>query len=159
MTYEALSLDRYYRGWDRYQSLLMAMIAPLSSEALSWRAAAALRPAWELTAHIIAARVYWFHRLLAEGDPAIAPLQSWDDPGMPQRSADELVDGLNTTWALVWGCLQRWSPAMLDDPFTTPRGFTATRQWVIWHLLEHDLHHGGELFLTLGMHGVTVPEL
>ncbi len=22
---------------------------------------------------------------------------------------------------------------------------TYTRQWVIWHLIEHDLHHGGEL--------------
>ena len=26
-----------------------------------------------------------------------------------------------------------------------------TRQWVIWHLIEHDVHHGGEISLTLGM--------
>ena len=32
---------------------------------------------------------------------------------------------------------------------------TYTRQWVIWHLIEHDLHHGGELSFTLGMHGLT----
>ena len=34
-----------------------------------------------------------------------------------------------------------------------------TRQWVIWHLIEHDLHHGGEAFYTLGMNGLPTPDL
>jgi len=25
-----------------------------------------------------------------------------------------------------------------------------TRQWIIWHVLEHEIHHGGELSLALG---------
>src|SRR5438105_1590813 len=29
-----------------------------------------------------------------------------------------------------------------------------TRAGVVWHVMEHDLHHGGELSLTLGMHGL-----
>jgi len=31
-----------------------------------------------------------------------------------------------------------------------------SRAWVIYHLVEHDLHHGGEVSLTLGMHGLKV---
>ena len=34
-----------------------------------------------------------------------------------------------------------------------------TRQWVIWHLMEHDLHHGGEISITLTAHGVQGLEL
>ncbi|HEX4716084.1 MAG TPA: DinB family protein [Ktedonobacteraceae bacterium] len=30
-----------------------------------------------------------------------------------------------------------------------------TRQWIIWHVIEHDLHHGGEISLILGTHGLT----
>jgi uncharacterized damage-inducible protein DinB len=30
-----------------------------------------------------------------------------------------------------------------------------TRQWVVWHLIEHDLHHGGEISLILGSNGLT----
>ncbi len=30
-----------------------------------------------------------------------------------------------------------------------------SRAWVVWHVMEHDLHHGGELSLTLGMHGLS----
>ena len=29
----------------------------------------------------------------------------------------------------------------------------------IWHIIEHDLHHGGELSFSLGMHGLTAPDL
>jgi uncharacterized damage-inducible protein DinB len=36
---------------------------------------------------------------------------------------------------------------------------TLTRQWILWHVLEHDLRHGGELFLTLGIHGLPTPDL
>jgi uncharacterized damage-inducible protein DinB len=24
----------------------------------------------------------------------------------------------------------------------------------VWHVAEHDLHHGGEISLTLGVHGL-----
>ena len=29
-----------------------------------------------------------------------------------------------------------------------------SRQWIIWHVLEHEIHHGGELSLALGGHGL-----
>ena len=29
-----------------------------------------------------------------------------------------------------------------------------TRQWIIWHVLEHEIHHGGELSLALGGYGL-----
>jgi len=28
-----------------------------------------------------------------------------------------------------------------------------SRQCIFWHVIEHDLHHGGELSFSLGMHG------
>jgi uncharacterized damage-inducible protein DinB len=154
-----MTLRPFYAGWENYQALLTQAIGPLSEEQLAIRAASTLRPVWELAAHIIAARVYWFHRVLGEGEAALAPLQTWDDPGMPQRSAAELVDGFTTTFALIQGCLDRWTPAMLADQAATRSGRTVTRQWVIWHVIEHDLHHGGELFFTLGMHGLPTPDL
>jgi uncharacterized damage-inducible protein DinB len=29
-----------------------------------------------------------------------------------------------------------------------------SRAWILYHLMEHDLSHGGELSLTLGIHGL-----
>lgn len=153
------TLTPFYAGWERYNGLLTEAIAPLSPDQLALRADASLRPVWFLAAHIVGARVGWFHGVMGEGGPAIATFGPWDEDDAPPRTAAELVAGLDATWAMIRDCLGRWSPAMLDDPFTTRRGRAVTRQWIVWHVLEHDIHHGGELCLTLGMHGIPVPDL
>jgi uncharacterized damage-inducible protein DinB len=83
-----------------------------------------------------------------------------DDEDHPRRSA-ELVEAFELTWGLIDDCLDRWTPSDLVvevSPRHRPRR-TSTRQWVIWHLIEHDLHHGGEVSLILGSHGLPAPEL
>ena len=34
-----------------------------------------------------------------------------------------------------------------------------TRQWLIWSIIKHDLHHGGEVSFTLGTHHLEAPDL
>ena len=36
---------------------------------------------------------------------------------------------------------------------------TRSRQWIIWGVLEHDIHHGSEISTILGVHGLPVLEL
>lgn len=128
MSQDYATLAPYYRGWDRYQRLLTEAIGPLTDEQLALRAAPTLRPVWELAAHIIGTRVGWFQGLMGEGDPALAAFDPWDAEGAPPRTAAELVNGLEATWEMIEGCLNRWTPAMLDDTFTTPRGHQRSRQ-------------------------------
>ncbi len=157
-----MTLATFYSGWGEYQAMLIDAIAPLSAEQLALRAGPALRPVWLLAAHIVAARVWWFQGWMGEGDATLAELDPWDDDDAPPRAATELVDGLERTGRMITGCLGRWTPAMLDDPFVRQRGGaseTETRGWIVWHVMEHDLHHGGELFLTLGLHGLPTPDM
>jgi uncharacterized damage-inducible protein DinB len=157
----ALTLAPFYRGWEDYQRLLIAALAPLTPEQLALHDGAAQRPVWLLAAHIIGTRIGWFRRM-GEGRADLDPLDRWDDDAAPPRTAAELIDGLERSWSLIAACLDRWTPADLDTPFTYQRPdgpMTRTRQWIIWHLIEHDLHHGGELSLTLGNHGLTAPDL
>lgn len=151
------TLTTIYDGWALYQANIIKALTPLTDEQLQLSAAKDLRPIWVLVAHVIAARVWWFHEVLGEGDPALAPMVDWDDEGQPMRSATELVAGLNSTWELVNSCLRRWTEAELAETVRREvRGKerSYTRQWVVWHVLEHDLHHGGEISFSLGMHGL-----
>ena len=152
------TLTTLYEGWALYQSNLTNTLAPLTDEQLMLRAAADLRPIWALAAHVISARVWWFHEFLDEGDPALGPLVTWDNDGQPARSATELATALDQTWHLVHDCLQRWSAADLAETVRREvhgKERIFSRQWVVWHVLEHDLHHGGEISFSLGMHGLT----
>jgi uncharacterized damage-inducible protein DinB len=151
------TVAKFYRGWDRYQDLLAATAAPLTEEQLSWRAAAHLRSAGELLAHIVGCRAGWLHYVLHEGGGDLEGISKWDEPGAPPRDTAELVSGLETTWRVIMNGLERWTPVDLDVEFqaTDDDGtvHTFSRQWVLWHLLEHDMHHGGEFSYVLGMHG------
>jgi uncharacterized damage-inducible protein DinB len=157
---EQQSLTAFYAGWDAYQRLLASAVAPLTAAQLDIQAAPHLRTVRVNLAHIIAARVWWFHFIMHEGSSDIAPLVEWDDDGQPAWTADQLVDGLNRSWELVANTLARWTPADLDQSFKHPRRDSSyTRQWIIWHVIEHDVHHGGEVSFALGMHGVPAIDL
>lgn len=156
------ALEALYQGWELYQRRLNDAIAPLSAEQLGLSAAPQLRPVGVLAAHIISARVWWFHYILGEGSADLAPLADWDEDDAPPRTAEELVGALEDTWRLVRQSLDRWTAADLAETIRRELGGRErayTRQWVIWHVIEHDLHHGGELSHTLGMHGLAAPDI
>ncbi|WP_235932647.1 DinB family protein [Dictyobacter arantiisoli] len=162
MTTTTNSLWPFYQGWDNYQQHLLQAIRPLTDEQLNLRVAPQQRTVHEITAHIVGARAGWFHLHLGEGDATMEDLSHWDDEDAPIRSTKELLHGLEATWAMIEDCLKRWNPASLNDNYIRTRDGEhrpITRQWIIWHVLEHDLNHGGELFLTLGTHGHWVPDL
>lgn len=85
MTEERSALETFYESWGVYQELLTTVIAPLSPDQLALRAAPHLRSIGVIAAHIIAARVWWFHHVLGEGSADLAPLVRWDDDGAPAR--------------------------------------------------------------------------
>lgn len=152
MAEQQLNLLSFYKGWDMYQGLLVKAIAPLSTDQLALRVAPHLRSVGENVAHIISGRVGNF-LFIREAGPEIAPLEAWDLEGVPPKSAAELVSGLESTWQIIQTALVRSTPADLDTVFEdveNDRVSRYTRQAIIWSTIKHDLHHGGEVGLTLG---------
>jgi uncharacterized damage-inducible protein DinB len=154
MVEQNINLLSFYKGWDVYQALLIKAIAPLSSDQLALRIAPHLRSVGENVAHIISGRVSNF-LVMGEGGEELAPLEKWDEQGAPLRTAAELISGLEATWQMIQSAIMRWTPANLNDIFEDLQDETVsrfTRQWIIWNTIKHDLHHGGEVSLTLGAH-------
>jgi uncharacterized damage-inducible protein DinB len=149
-----------YAGWQEYQSKLRAALAPLTDVQLGLRVAPDLRSVEEVVTHMIGARARWFQ--VDEDAEDFAEYARWDSPSMPVRSAQELVTALDTTWRLMQEAIARWTPEEWqqaypgDEPGDPP---VITRKWILWHLIEHDLHHGGEVSLTLGLHGYAAPDI
>ena len=99
------------------------------------------------------------HALVLPFDPAqlltahaaLVPRQRLQDAHMVQlRSGDRLPvalllhhRGLGETFLHGWNG-EKWA---------------VSRQWVVWRIMAHDIHHGGELALMLGMQGIEAFEL
>lgn len=151
-----------YENWRGYQEKLRNAIAPLTNEQLSLQPAAHMWPLGQVVQHIIAVRSGWFSGTLQDEDEAMGAYMLWGQRESPTRSAEELVRGLDETFAFIEARLQRWTPADCAQTFPDEwdgQVYQVSRSWVIYHVLEHDLHHGGEVSLILGMNGLRTLDL
>ena len=153
MAAESISCWTFYTGWEEYQRLLVGAVAPLTEAHLQRTIASELRSVGMLATHIVRTRAAWLHAVLGEGGPKVAAIAAWDDNVGEAPPAAELVRGLEVTFVAWKECLQRWTPRDLDEVFHDGPD-EVTRGWIIWHVIEHDLHHGGELSYSLGALGL-----
>jgi uncharacterized damage-inducible protein DinB len=170
MSLGAQVLQSFYKGWADHQGLLLAAIADLDRDQLALRTTAAEWSIWQIASHMAGSRAYWFHDVLGEGDPAIRDMfrvasttvpnlsledAGWEDDDSHPRTATEIVDAFQETWGVIEECIERWTP---DDLAVQLRQGAAhrftTRGWVVWHLMEHEAHHGGAISLILGTNGL-----
>ena len=99
----------------------------------------------------------WFYLMMREGGEEFKALGKWGRGEPEARNAEDYVNGLLTTWKRMHEIMDLWTEEDWEKTWPGKDEYdpeVVTRQWVIWHLIEHDLHHGGEISLTLGMHGI-----
>jgi uncharacterized damage-inducible protein DinB len=174
MADDNVTLTTFYTFWKEYQDHMRDALAPLTAEQLALPAGPGLRSIGETALHIVGCRVYWLTGFLGEdGGPEMqvyakwnevalgSPYAAWDDVAQSLNgttpSGADLAAGLDRTWRFLAACLSRWSPSEMRGTFPDEWNGTpvdVSRAWVVWHILEHDLHHGGEISLNLGIHGI-----
>lgn len=146
-------------GWQDYQRQLVVVVRSLTPEQLAVCVAPGLRSVNEIIAHVIAGRASWFCGVLHEGDAEVDAMEEWENPGQPARTAAEYAHGLEATWNMMQGAMMRWTEAELAESMILPwigPAHPITRSFVVWHIIEHDLHHGGEISHSLGTQGLEI---
>jgi uncharacterized damage-inducible protein DinB len=168
------SLSKIFDGWNGYQTSLVHAIAPLTREQLVWRPAPNLRSVGEVARHVSLGRVTWFARMGAPASAEVVKqIEHWEIDDDSNRDivedmmniteeASQLVNWLELTWQMINETLNTW---IVDDlaetyqPVWNGKKYIVSRQWTLWRMLSHDLHHGGELSLMLGLQGIEALEL
>ena len=166
-------LARVLEGWDGYQTSLLHAVMPLTSEQSSWRPAADRRSVGEVIRHLSLGRITWLARIGApDVDTVVHKVPRWYTDGDGARHAAEesipsdqsavLVEWLALSWRPIRRLLDEWT---VDHLFQTyPHRFRGvdylvSRQWTLWRVMSHDIHHGGQTATMLAMQGVEAFEL
>ena len=143
-----------------------------------------LRSVGEIISHIALGRLSWFYRMGAPGSAELArqigpwegekadtehppELYRWMDATEQREEAiaanpAELLRWLEASWQMIEKTLTTWTVADLAQTFRhfyQGKMYAVSRQWVLWRVLSHDLHHGGELAILLGEQGIEIPDL
>jgi uncharacterized damage-inducible protein DinB len=77
-------------------------------------------------------------------------------------SADALVEWLRLSWEPVQAVLDEWTADDLSVVFKhryAGKDYAVSRQWVVWRVMSHDIHHGGQLAMMLAMQEIPALEL
>lgn len=174
MTNTHILLNSIFDGWNGYQKSIVNAVAPLTQNQLAWRPADNFNTVGELIRHISLGRVTWCLRMDAPGSAEIASqIYEWETDSDGNRDVVEksiaitedpveLIKWLEKTWQMVDKTLNSWTVSDLAQTYKhTWNGkiYTPSRQWTLWRVMNHDLHHGGELSLMLGIQGIEAFEL
>jgi hypothetical protein len=174
MTPNSLKLATVFDGWDGHQASLVTTVAPLTPAQLAWRPAPGQRSAGEIARHIAFGRMTGFFRMQPPGGAELMrTIDYWhtdrdggrhviEDAYAITEQPAELVRWLEAGWAMIARTLDEWTVADLARTYRhTYQGvaYAISYQWTIYRIFTHDLHHGGQLATTLGLQGITLPEL
>jgi len=152
----------FYDMWPQCDRRLRDVVAGLSDEQLATRPSAERWPVWASVGHMAGMRVYWLCHVAGEPGAEATPFQrtdgiGWEDEPERPRSADELVAALESSFAVVEGCLDRWTPEMLSEEIERQylgRRQLHTRGSIVQRVFSHDAYHSGQLSQTLGIAGL-----
>jgi uncharacterized damage-inducible protein DinB len=151
-----------YDMWPQYNRRLREVVAAMTDVQLAIRPSPDGSPIWATVGHTAGVRVYWLCVVVGEGGAETTPFtdaanSGWEDDLDHPRSAADLAEALDSTFALIEGCLDRWTPDMLSDRIRRDYGGTVqvhTRGSILQRLFSHEAYHCGELSQTLGIHGL-----
>ena len=163
MQENSISLSNLFDGWDGYQMSIIHALQPLAREQLIWRPAPKLRSVGELAGHIAFARVRWFARMPAPGSLQLRQkVEEVGSEAVIAEDRDAIIHWLEITWQMIADTLKQWTIQDLSRTYRNAYGgkiYSVSYQWTIWRIKTHDVHHGGEVALMLGIQGIEVPEL
>ncbi|MEO7118983.1 MAG: DinB family protein [Candidatus Limnocylindrales bacterium] len=157
-----MTVRPFYDMWPQYNRRLREVIASMTDEQLEIRPSPDGWPIWAVVGHTAGMRVYWLCDVIGEDGANRTPFprsatEGWEDDLDHPRGADELVHALDSTFALIDGCLDRWTPDMLADDVRRDFGGSMqihTRGSILQRIFSHEAYHCGELSQTLGVHGL-----
>ena len=152
-----------YSTWPRVNERLRDLVATMSTEQLAIRPTPDRWPVWATIGHLACQRVFWLCDFAGEAGAETTPFTNaayncpGDDDLEHQLGAAALVEALETSYAIVERCLDRWTMDMLFEVLRRPEWdgtWVHTRGAVIQRVFSHDVYHCAELNEVLGIAGL-----
>jgi uncharacterized damage-inducible protein DinB len=149
-----LSADELLKHWRAVRHGLILALDQLDDEQLAFVPREGLWSLGTVARHIANAEDGWFRHV------ATRELDEWppfveEEPATVESIKSLLAEVHDGTEAYLGAA----DDADWDRAIATPWGETLTLRWILWHVLEHEIHHRGEICLMLGLMGMEAPDV
>ena len=142
-----MNLNQSFSHWEEIRAGLLKIIDKFSKADLSYKPFPASWPAGRIMLHIADAEEGWFRYAITRELPA------WPEhftlENFPTKA--DITSALTEVHERTKAYLESLEEAEAEKIIKVPWGQEFPLRWIIWHVLEHEIHHRGELSLILGM--------
>ncbi len=151
-----MKVSELFSHWTEIRHELLRALDLLSDEQLNFVPREGLWSLGTVVRHIAEAELGWYQCILT------GKLKEW--PASFTAEDYPTVEAVKALLAEVHAQSEAYLDTLeLDDltrdvknPWTSE---TMSQQWVIWHVIDHETHHRGEVFLMLGLMGIQGPDI
>lgn len=144
-----MKLNDYFSHWNQLHRDLLWTVDQFSQDELTHVPFEGSWPVGEIMVHIPDAEDGWFRYVVKR------ELQDWPGFTLEQYPDKSSIKGLiSEVHARTETFLDSLELSDLKRPVTQPwNNKEIPLGWIIWHVLEHEIHHRGELSMILGTLG------
>jgi len=141
--------ESIFSHWEVVRKGLISVIKKFPESDLSFQPYPESWPAGQIMVHIANAEEGWFRYVVTK------EIEEWPKhlqfENYPAR--EKILAILDLVHQKTESYLVSLSEKDLFTEIHTPWGKSIPLQWIIWHVIEHEIHHRGELSLILGLLG------
>jgi uncharacterized damage-inducible protein DinB len=143
-----MKLSELFSHWNQVHADTLVVLDKFSEDELSYVAYPGGMTVGRIALHIADAKDGWFQRIFTR-ERADWP-ENYTLENYPSKAAIAAL--LTAVHTQIFDQLDGLTQADLDTQVDSPWG-TFSLRFILWHILEHEIHHRGELSLVLGLLG------
>ena len=143
-----MKITQVFSHWNQIRAELLATIDKFGDNELSYAPTESSWPAGKIMLHIGDAEDHWFRYGIQR---KVSRSQQYELESYPTKEA--IKESLAEIHSRTEAYLATLSLADLEQEIEMPWKERYKLGWIIWHVIEHEIHHRGELSLMLGLLG------
>lgn len=149
-----MNAAQYFDHWHKVWRDLMRGVSLLQDEHLEYRPAEAYeRTVGDILRHLINVEQGWIHYVIRR------EMEDWPQADSVElNSVDEFRDEMQRVHKSTFDYLTTLQVEDFNRIVQVPGDGTPKLGWILWHVLEQQIHHRGELFLCLSLLGMDRPK-
>jgi uncharacterized damage-inducible protein DinB len=151
-----VNVQEIYNHWRNVRAGLFEALDKLSDAQLDFKAGEGLWSLKETACHIAGAEEGWFRYIVTH------EIKGWEEADFKATDYPTVVSIkrlLSEVHERTESFLFPAGDSIQSQSVQLPWGSQTTVGWVVWHVLEHEIHHRGEIYLMLGLMGIEAPDV
>jgi uncharacterized damage-inducible protein DinB len=142
-----MQLSALFSHWQQIHQDTLQTIARFTPNDLSFKPFETSWTAAQIMLHIADAEAGWFQYVVQR------QLTGWPEQYTPENypTLADIHSALEEVHQQTQQYIASLDEGDLEREIISPWGDEFRLGWIIWHVLEHEIHHRGELSLILGL--------